>query len=182
MNFLEKFKEIDTFVLDVDGVLTNGELLVMDNGDLLRKMNVKDGYAIKRAIEEGYEVCIITGGHSNGVVKRLQNLGVYDIFTSVSDKKACYDTYITKNNLDHAGILYLGDDLPDYDVMRLVGLPCCPKDAAVEIIELAQYISPYEGGKGCVRDVIEKVLRLHGRWHENAKLLSGNIAPNDTPS
>ena len=179
MNFLEKFKEIDTFIFDVDGVMTNGNLLITEEGDLLRTMNVRDGYAIKRAIEEGYEVCVITGGHSEGVIKRLQGLGLTTIYTNVKDKKTCYEGFTQTNNLDHAGILYMGDDLPDYDVMRLVGLPCCPKDAAVEILELAQYISPCNGGHGCVRDVIEKVLRLHGRWHVHEKLFSKDPLLND---
>ncbi|MEM9820643.1 MAG: 3-deoxy-D-manno-octulosonate 8-phosphate phosphatase [Bacteroidota bacterium] len=182
MNFLEKFREIDTFVLDVDGVLTNGELLIMEDGSLLRKMNVRDGYAIKRAIEEGYEVAVISGGHSEGVIKRLGKLGITTIYTNVKDKKSCYLSFTELNNLDHAGILYMGDDLPDYEVMRLVGLPCCPRDAAVEILELSQYISPVAGGKGCVRDVIEKVLRLHGRWHIHAQLQSIDPLINDSES
>lgn len=164
MNFLEKFHHIDTFILDVDGVLTNGELLIQPDGQLLRKMNVKDGYAIKHALNQGYKVAIISGGKPLGVEQRLRNLGVEDMFFNVHDKRSRYLQYVADNHLDHAGIIYMGDDIPDYELMRLVGIPTCPNDAATEIIEIAQYISPFGGGQGCVRDVIEKVLRLHGRW------------------
>jgi len=170
MNFLEKFNEIDTFIFDVDGVFTNNELLVMEDGMLLRTMNVKDGYAVRHAIDQGYKVAIITGGGSKGVVERFLNLGldVDDIHFDVHNKKTVYEKYIQDNYIDPNGILYMGDDLTDYEVMRVVGLPTCPKDAAVEIIEISQYISPIVGGRGCVRDVIEKVLRLHERWHPSS--------------
>jgi len=164
MNYLEKFKDINTFILDVDGVLTNSELLILENGALLRTMNVRDGYAIKRAVEKGYRVCIITGGQSKGVKLRLEGLGVTDIYDGVSDKMDIYTKYIKAHGLNPDTILYMGDDIPDYEVMRHVGLPVCPMDAAHEISEFAQYISPRKGGEGCVRDVIEKVLRLHDYW------------------
>lgn len=164
MNYLEKFKDINTFIFDVDGVLTNSNLLILENGALLRTMNVRDGYAIKKAVEKGYRVCIITGGQSKGVKLRLEALGVTDIFDGISDKLDTYLKYIKAHDINPDTIMYMGDDLPDYEVMRHVGLPVCPMNAAHEISAFAQYISPLKGGEGCVRDVIEKVMRLHDYW------------------
>ena len=148
----------------MDGVLTNGELLIQPDGALLRKMSVKDGYALQHAIKQGYKVAIISGGKPLGVEQRLARLGVEDMFYDTKNKKEVYLDYIEKNKLDSEGIVYMGDDIPDYELMRLVGIPACPNDAVIEIQEVAQYVSPYNGGQGCVRDIIEKVLRLHGRW------------------
>ncbi len=164
MNFLEKFNLVDTFIFDVDGVLTNGELLIQPDGALLRKMFVKDGYALQHAVKQGYRVVIISGGKPLGVEQRLINLGIEDMFYNAKDKKAVYLEYMKKHKLDPEGIIFMGDDLPDYPLMRLVGIPACPNDAAIEIQEVAQYVSPFNGGQGCVRDIIEKVMRLHGRW------------------
>ena len=164
MNFLEKFNLVDTFIFDVDGVLTNGELLIQPDGALLRKMFVKDGYALQHAVKQGYRVVIISGGKPLGVEQRLANLGIEDMFYNAKDKKAVYLEYMKKHKLDPEGIIFMGDDLPDYPLMRLVGIPACPNDAAIEIQEVAQYVSPFNGGQGCVRDIIEKVMRLHGRW------------------
>jgi len=164
MNYLEQFRDIQTFIFDVDGVLTNSELIILENGRLLRKMNVRDGYALKRAVAAGYRVVIITGGKSSGVVSRLEGLGIKDIYKGVEDKLEVYEEYVEAYDIDPATILYMGDDLPDYEVMRRVGLPACPADAAVEIVQIAQYQSPIKGGAGCVRDVIEKVMKLHGNW------------------
>jgi 3-deoxy-D-manno-octulosonate 8-phosphate phosphatase (KDO 8-P phosphatase) len=166
MNQLEKFRDIRTFIFDVDGVLTNNEVLVTEDGQLLRTMNVRDGYAIKHAIESGYRICIITGGRSEGVRKRLEMLGVQDIYVNRQEKLNAYEEYIQAYELDEGEILYMGDDLPDYPVMRRVGLPVCPNDAAHELLEIAQYVSPLAGGMGCARDVIQKVMLLHGTWRE----------------
>ena len=164
MNYLEKFKDIQTFIFDVDGVLTNSEIIVLESGKLLRKMSIRDGYAIKHAVRNGYKVVIITGGKSEGVVKRLQGLGVVDIYYGISDKVDAYQEVVYTYELKPTQILYMGDDFPDIEVMHKVGIAACPKDAAHEVIEIADYISPIEGGKGCARDVIEKVMRLHGKW------------------
>ncbi len=166
MNQLEQFQGIHTFIFDVDGVLTNNEVLVTEDGQLLRRMNVRDGLAIKLAIQAGYRVCIITGGKSEGVRKRLEGLGVQDIYLNQQDKLDAYHEYIAAHELDQEGILYMGDDMPDYPVMRRVGLPTCPRNACREILEIATYISPQNGGEGCVRDVIEKVMRLHDKWQD----------------
>lgn len=164
MNQLEQFKAIETFIFDVDGVLTNSQVLVMEDGKLLRQMSIRDGYAIKLAVKMGYNVCVITGGKSEGVKTRLQNLGVRDIYTGISDKLEAYEAYIYAYDLDEGKILYMGDDLPDYAVMRRVGLATCPHNAAHELFGIATYVSPYIGGEGCARDVIEKVLKLNGDW------------------
>jgi len=164
MNYLENFNDIDTFIFDVDGVLTDSSVLVMEDGKLLRKMSIRDGYAIKQAVRKGYNVCVITGGKSEGVKTRLQNLGVRDIYLGQQDKMEAFEEYIHTYDLNPQNILYMGDDIPDYPVMRKVGLPACPGDAAPEIIHIAAYVSPYAGGDGCARDVIEKVMRLQDRW------------------
>lgn len=166
MNQLEAFKSIKSFVFDVDGVFTNSQLLVTEEGALLRTMSVRDGFAVKNAIREGYSVCIITGGNSEGVVHRLKGLGILHVFSGVQDKLPVLKSYVEAYELDLETILYMGDDLPDYEPMRRVGLPTCPADAVREIQDLARYISPYNGGQGCVRDVIEKVMRLQGTWPE----------------
>ncbi|MDX1629701.1 MAG: HAD hydrolase family protein [Fulvivirga sp.] len=151
-------------MFDVDGVLTDNRVLVTEEGHLLRSMNIRDGLAIKRAVTKGYRVAIITGGRSKGVEQRLRKLGVSDIYSGREAKMEAYEDFISQHKLDPDGILYMGDDLPDYPIMRLVGLPSCPKDAAHEIRALAQYVSDRAGGDGCARDVIEKVLRLHDNW------------------
>ena len=164
MNTLDLFRPIRTFLFDVDGVLTNGEIIILEDGSLIRKMSVRDGYAIQRAIKQGYRIGIITGGSSRGVADRLHNLGITDIYDGVRDKLDAFRDFIEKHHVKEESILYMGDDIPDYEVMRRVGLPTCPRNAVPEILELSQYISPKEGGDGCVRDVIEKTLRIHGKW------------------
>ncbi|MEM9991684.1 MAG: HAD hydrolase family protein [Bacteroidota bacterium] len=164
MNNLEVFKDISTFIFDVDGVMTNSQLLVTEEGQLLRSMNTRDGFALKVAARAGYRVVIITGGTSQGVVKRLQGLGITEIYAGIERKIDTYEQYIKDNKLRNSEILYMGDDLPDYEVMLKVGLPACPADAAPEIKRISNYVSPVDGGKGCVHDVIERVLKLHDKW------------------
>lgn len=159
--------DVNTFIFDVDGVLTDGTIHVTQNGELLRNMNIRDGYAMKAAIEKGYNICIISGGSSEGVRIRLRNLGLYDIHLGVSDKVAVFKEYIDVNNIQAANVLYMGDDLPDYLVMQKVGLPTCPQDAVPEIKQLCKYISHIKGGKGAVRDVIEQVMKVQGKWLEH---------------
>lgn len=164
MNNLEDFREIHTMIFDVDGVLTNSELIITESGQLLRKMNTRDGYAMKVALEAGLRICIITGGNSHGVEKRLKGLGIQDVYTGISDKLSVLEEYIKKYNLKLGGVLYMGDDIPDYDPMSKVGMPVCPKDATVEIQNVSRFISSKKGGEGCVRDIIEKVMKLQGKW------------------
>lgn len=163
-NILTFFKPIKAFVFDVDGVLTDGSLQLLGNGELSRKMNIKDGYALQRAVKKGYLVAVISGGGSSNVVKRLEGLGIEDIFTKVEDKKEKLEDYLLLNELNAETVLYMGDDIPDHDAMIMAGLPVCPEDATPEIKNICKYISPYKGGHGCVRDVIEKVLKLNEDW------------------
>ena len=169
---LEKFKHITTFVFDVDGVLTDGSLLVLPNGVMARKMNIKDGYALQLAIKRGYQVVIISGGNSVEVKERLLKLGVTEVWMQVENKSAVLSEYIKKNNLSADSVLYMGDDIPDLQVMQLAGLPCCPLDAVQEIKEKSVYISHIKGGDGCARDVIEKVMKLKGDWSEDISVKS----------
>jgi len=164
MNVLEKFKIIKTFVFDVDGVLTDGTLLVLNDGQQARSMNIKDGYALQLAVKKGYRVVVISGGTSDAVKDRLDKLGVKDCFLKVDDKKEKLVAYVTQHRLSWDEVLFMGDDIPDHTSMQLVGLPCCPADAVPEIKQVSHYISPIAGGKGCARDVIEKVLKLNGHW------------------
>lgn len=164
MNVLELFKSVTTFVFDVDGVLTDGTLIVLPDGVMARRMNIKDGYALQFAIKRGYRVVIISGGISAEVEQRLKKLGISDVHMGVEDKHACLTAYMEKHNLLREEVLYIGDDIPDYQVMQLAGLACCPADAVTEIKSIAEYISPFNGGEGCGRDVIEKTLRLRGDW------------------
>lgn len=166
MSFLDKLHDINTIILDVDGVLTDSSVYVFEDGVLMRKMNVRDGYAIKYAISKGYRVIIITGGKSAGVIKRLENLGVQEIYSGMQDKLEAIDELIEVYGLDLSASTYMGDDLPDYECLRLVGLPTCPANAAPEIREICQFISPFKGGEGCVRDLIEKILKVQGKWVE----------------
>ncbi len=163
-NILSRFKDIHTFIFDVDGVLTNGQVLVTEKGELLRNMSVRDGQALRMAVEEGYRILILTKGKSEGVNLRLKELGITDIVYGIQKKLKTYEEFLDAYDLDEDGILYMGDDLPDYEVMRRVGLPTCPADAVPEIREISHYISPLKGGEGCARDVIEKVMKLNGTW------------------
>ena len=172
MNLLEKFKPIRAFVFDMDGVLTDGTLLVMPDGEWVRKMHIRDGYVLQLAIKKGYRVCIITGSWSKPVRDRLIQLGITDVFEKVADKSACLTAYMKDNGLAPEEVLYMGDDMPDLEVMQLAGLGCCPADAVSDIKELAHYISPEKGGYGCVRDVVEKVLRLNNHWNNTSGIRS----------
>ncbi len=164
MNVLELFKKITAFVFDVDGVLTDGSLILMPGGAMVRKMNIKDGYALQLAIKKNYRVVVISGGNSPETEERLRKLGVADIYMQCENKKASLQHVMAQYCLKQEEVLFMGDDIPDYEVMQLAGLPCCPADAAVEIKEVSKYISPIKGGEGCVRDVIERVLKLRGNW------------------
>lgn len=164
MSVLEKFSDIRTFIFDVDGVFTDGSVYVQEDGTLLRKMNTRDGMAVQMALRAGYEIIVITGGKSAGVVKRLEGLGIRRIHTGVDDKLRVLEDLVAYEDLDLGTVLYMGDDVNDYGCLRAVHISACPSDAAAEIKALAQYVSPLVGGAGCVRDVLERVMRLHGKW------------------
>lgn len=162
-SYKELLNKITTFIFDVDGVLTTGDIL-MHNGEYLRSMNTRDSYAIQYAIKKGYKVFIITGGSSQEVRNTLIGLGVQEVHLRASNKLEVYADLITRNNLAHEEILYMGDDIPDYQVMSKVGVAACPQDAAIEIKRISDYQSPFNGGKHCVRDVIEQTLRVQNNW------------------
>ena len=161
---LDIFKNINVFVFDIDGVLTDGSLLVMDGGLMIRRMQVKDGYALQLAVKRGYSIFVISGGTSPQVKERLSKLGVENVYMPVENKLEKLKELINKYQLQKEEILYMGDDIPDLEVMQYCGLACCPVDAVSEIKTISRYISPVKGGEGCVRDVIEKVMKLQGKW------------------
>lgn len=164
-NFKELLHAITTFIFDVDGVLTDGSVILMPGSEPLRSMNIKDGYALQFAVKKGYRIAIISGGKSEVVRTRLNGLGIHDVYLGVHDKLEVYTDFIYSNAIKPEEILYMGDDVPDYDVMKRVGVATCPADAATEIKNICQYISQKTGGTGCVRDVIEQVMRLQGKWN-----------------
>ena len=163
-NYKELLKEITTFILDVDGVLTNGRILVTSKGKMLREMNTKDGFIIKYALDKGFKIFIISGGTNKGVKERLKDLGIEEIFLGEHTKKDTYDKLIKKYNLKKNEIVYMGDDIPDIPVMKKIGVPCCPNDAVPDVKQISIYISKKDGGQGCVRDIIEQTLRVQNKW------------------
>ena len=165
MNVLELFRPITTFVFDVDGVLTDGSVLLLDNGLQARTMNIKDGLALQMALKNGYRVIIISGGSSEPVIRRLQYLGLTEVHLGLKDNLKFFESLKAQHQLDWSEVLYMGDDLPDIPVLDKVGLSCCPNDAVPEVKAASRYISPVDGGKGAVRDVIEKVLKLNNHWN-----------------
>jgi 3-deoxy-D-manno-octulosonate 8-phosphate phosphatase (KDO 8-P phosphatase) len=166
-SYKEYLKHITTFIFDVDGVLTDGTVTILTDGELLRKMTVKDGYALKTAIVNGFNICIISGGTNEGVSIRLQGLGIKDIYLGAHNKIDQLNDYLSKSNIQAKNVLYMGDDIPDYPVMKIVGLPCCPQDAVPEIKSISKYVSHKKGGEGAARDVIEQVLKVQGKWNGN---------------
>ena len=172
MNILSRLQLIKTFIFDLDGVLTDGSLIVDADGNWLRRMNIRDGYALQLAIKAGYNVVIISGSESVPVAERLNKLGITEVFMKVIDKEKFLKEYLLKNNYKIPEVLYMGDDIPDYSFMQIAGFACCPGDAAFEIKKISSYISPLSGGKGCVRDVIEKVLKLNNHWPPDTSVAS----------
>lgn len=164
-SYKEIMNDITTFIFDVDGVLTDSSVHITPTGEMLRIMNIRDGFAMKAAIESGYHVCIISGGNNEGVKIRLRNLGITDIYLASPDKVETFKEYTEIYNIKPEQVLYMGDDIPDYHVMQLVGLPTCPQDASPEIKKISAYISHKNGGRGAVREVIEQVMKVQGKWH-----------------
>jgi 3-deoxy-D-manno-octulosonate 8-phosphate phosphatase (KDO 8-P phosphatase) len=160
----QQLNRVKAFAFDVDGVFTNGSVLLHPGGEFIRTMNIKDGYAIQHVVKMGYPVAIISGGYSKMVRKRFTYLGVNDIYMKSGNKISAFHSFCAKYELSPAEILYMGDDLPDYEVMKLAGFSACPADAATEIKQISSYVSYQKGGEGCVRDIVEQVLRLHDKW------------------
>ena len=163
-NYKELLKHINTFIFDHDGVLTDGTVILTSNGDALRTANVKDGYALQLAVKKGYRVAIISGGYSESMLRRFEALKIKDVFLGVERKIEVFRDYIRDNNLNPEEILYMGDDIPDFEIMKQVGVAACPADAVEEIKAISAYISHLGGGRGCARDVIEQVMKIQGKW------------------
>ncbi|HEX5023981.1 MAG TPA: HAD family hydrolase [Agriterribacter sp.] len=172
MNVLERFAAITTFIFDIDGVLTDGTILVFPGNSFVRRMNIKDGYSLQLAIKKGYKIAVITGSHAPAVQERLSGLGIEDVYQKIEHKKDQVSSYMAEHNLNKKEVLFMGDDIPDLDAMQLAGLACCPADAVTEVKTIADYISPWGGGMGCVRDVIEKVLKINGHWDADTTVAS----------
>ncbi|MBQ3043322.1 MAG: HAD-IIIA family hydrolase [Alistipes sp.] len=172
-NFKEDIACVEAFVFDVDGVMTDGGIIPTPDGDFIRKYYAKDGYALAYAIREGYKICVISGGRGEMLRRRLEMLGIEYIYLNCMDKIAAINEFMQTQNLDPQNVIYMGDDIPDLECMRLVGIPVCPADACMEVIEASRYVSEYDGGHGAVRDIVEQVLRAQNRWAKNSKGVLG---------
>ncbi len=172
MTLLQQFRQITTFVFDVDGVLTDGGVWLLDDGQQVRRMHIRDGYALQLAIKKGYRILVISGAQSEAVRLRLHKLGITDVYMQVHDKLAVLEQYLQAHGIDRKQALCMGDDIPDIELMANAGLACAPADAAPEIRAIAAYISPVAGGQGCVRQVIEKVMKLRGDWMNDSTVAS----------
>jgi len=166
-NLKENLKNIKAFAFDVDGVLSTNSVALHPNGEPMRVVNIKDGYALQYAVKKGYPIAIITGAKTEAVRIRFESLGITDIYLASSYKMKDFEDFVAKHGLSFSDILYMGDDIPDYHAMKACGFPCCPSDAVPEIKEISCYISPKEGGMGCGRDVIEQVLKAQGKWMDD---------------
>lgn len=160
---------IKAFAFDVDGVLSASTIPLYPTGEPMRMINIKDGYAIQLAVKYGYEVAVITGGNTEAVRKRFEGLGVKDVFMGVGVKLPVFEQWLRDRQLDRSEVLFMGDDIPDLEIMQNVGLPACPADAAIDVKQIATYTSPMRGGKGCARDVIEQTMRAQGNWLSDKK-------------
>lgn len=163
-NFKEDIAGVKALVFDVDGVFTDGDIIPLADGDFIRKYYAKDGYAVACAIRAGYNIAIITGGYGKTLEMRFERLGVKEFYSKAEDKLPVLERFMEKHSLRPEEVLYMGDDIPDREVMERVGMPVCPADAAHEIIGVSRYVSQFPGGRGCVRDIIEQVLRVNGDW------------------
>lgn len=172
-NFKEDIARVKAFVFDVDGVMTDGGIIPTPDGDFIRRYHAKDGYAVAYAIKLGYKVCIISGGRGEMLRRRLEMLGVSQMYLNCMNKIAAIDEFIADNGLNAADVIYMGDDIPDLDCMRRVGIPVCPADACSEVIEASRYVSEYDGGHGAVRDIVEQVLRAQGVWARSSEGVLG---------
>ncbi|MCH5331423.1 MAG: HAD hydrolase family protein [Alistipes sp.] len=168
-NFKERLARVEAFVFDVDGVMTDGTIIPLEGGDFIRCYNAKDGYAISYAVKHGWKVCIISGGYGPTLVSRMNRLGIKHLYINCMDKIAALNEFCMKTGTDIRNVMFMGDDIPDLECLRAVGVPVCPADAAVEVIEASCYVSQFAGGRGCVRDVVEQVLRSHNEWALDSK-------------
>ena len=167
MSYKKKLSQITTFIFDVDGVLTDGSVILESSGEMVRTMHTKDGYALQHAVKKGFHIVIISGGSSVMVKKRLEGLGIEHIYLGKDHKLPVLNEHLQKHNISINQVLYMGDDIPDLPCLKVVGVSSCPKDASVEVREFCDYISHINGGKGCVRDVLEQTLRIQNKWMDD---------------
>ena len=167
MSYKKKLSQITTFIFDVDGVLTDGSVILESSGEMVRTMHTKDGYALQHAVKKGYHIVIISGGSSVMVKKRLEGLGIEHIYLGKNHKLPVLNEHLQKHNISINQVLYMGDDIPDLPCLKVVGVSSCPKDASVEVREVCDYISHINGGKGCVRDVLEQTMRIQNKWMDD---------------
>jgi len=168
-NFKEDIARTEAFIFEGGGVRADGALPPPPDGDFIRRYNAKDGYALGYAVKMGYKVCIITGGRGKTLENRLRMLGINRYYTDCMDKITAMREYFADEGIDPAHAIYMGDDIPDLECMREVGIPVCPADAAAEVIEASRYVSEFRGGEGAVRDIVEQVLRARGDWAKNSE-------------
>ncbi len=166
-NLIPVFKQLKAFVFDVDGVMTPGQVLVTEEGYMLRSVNIKDGFALQHAVKTGYAVGIISGGKSEGMRKRFEGLGIQHIYLGQAEKSEAFNDFLQKTGLNAESVAYMGDDLPDVPLLNKVGLACCPKDACSDVLEVSHFVSAIAGGQGCVRDLIERTMKLQDSWHND---------------
>tara|TARA_Y200000002_G_scaffold275621_1_gene229887 strand:- start:1835 stop:2353 length:519 start_codon:yes stop_codon:yes gene_type:complete len=167
MSYKNKLSQITTFIFDVDGVLTDGSVILESSGEMVRTMHTKDGYALQHAVKKGYHIVIISGGSSIMVKKRLEGLGVEHIYLGKNHKLPVLNEHLQKHNISLSQVIYMGDDIPDLPCLKVVGISSCPKDASVEVREVCDYISHINGGNGCVRDVLEQTMRIQNKWMDD---------------
>ncbi|MBO5831820.1 MAG: HAD hydrolase family protein [Alistipes sp.] len=172
-NFKEDVARVEAFVFDVDGVMTDGGITPTPDGDFIRRYYAKDGYAIAYALREGLKICVISGGRGKMLENRLRMLGVTRIYLNCMDKVVAMEEFFNDYDINPENVIYMGDDIPDLECMRKVGIPVCPADAAMEVVEASRYVSEYNGGMGAVRDIIEQVLRAKSLWAKNLKGVLG---------
>ncbi|MCE1201106.1 MAG: HAD-IIIA family hydrolase [Bacteroidia bacterium] len=163
-NYKALLRNVTTFIFDYDGVMTDGVIVLNNDGEPLRTANVKDGYALQLIRKLGYNIAIISGGYSPSMLRRFESLNIENVFLGVSNKLEVFEKYLEDNGIRPEEVVYMGDDIPDYRPMKRAGVPVCPSDASEEIKSISVYISRYRGGHGCVRDIIEQVLKVQGRW------------------
>ena len=168
-NFKELLAEVEAIVFDVDGVMTDGGIIPLADGDFIRKYHAKDGYALAYAVKHDFNIGVISGGFGKTLESRLNRLGIKHQYLGCMDKVAAIEDFIAKTNTKRENIIYMGDDIPDLEVLRYVGIPVAPANACSEVLQTAVYISEYKGGEGAVRDIIEQVLRVKGTWALDSK-------------
>ncbi|MEG2614319.1 MAG: HAD hydrolase family protein [Alistipes sp.] len=167
-NFKEDIARTEAFIFDVDGVMTDGGITPTVDGDFIRRYDAKDGYALAYAARIGYKICIISGGRGRTLENRLKMLGLTHVYLNCMDKIHTMNAFFEQEAIDPANVIYMGDDIPDLECMQAVGIPVCPADAAMEVVEASRYVSEFNGGHGAVRDIVEQVLRARGDWAKNA--------------